>query len=55
MHDLPYSPCDVSAPMASMHRHVNEWHGIKTKKQKINPNLNMLRTNKHVNKANRNL
>ena len=32
-----YLPCSNSGPMTSMHGHVNEWHGIKTKKQKGKP------------------
>ena len=32
-----YLPCSNSAPMPSMHGHVNEWHGIKIKKQKDKP------------------
>ena len=31
-----YLPPHISAPMALMNGHVNEWHGIKTKE---NPNL----------------
>ena len=32
-----YLPCSNSAPMASMHGHVNEWHGIKFGKQENKP------------------
>ena len=31
MHDLPHLPYYISAPMALMDRHVNEWHGIKAR------------------------
>ena len=32
-----HSSCSNSAPMTLMCGHVNEWHGIKTKKQKDKP------------------
>ena len=42
MYDLPHLSYCIIAPM-------NMWmciHGIKTKKQKINPNFNLWKTNK---------
>ena len=32
-----YLPCSNSSPMALMYGHVNEWHGIKIKKQEDKP------------------
>ena len=36
MHDLPYLPCYILAPMALMHEHVNacSWHQSKATKDK---------------------
>ena len=39
MRVLPYLLHCIIAPMASMNGHVNEWHSIKVRTLRENPNL----------------
>ena len=39
MHILPYLPYCITAPIASMHDHINACSWYQSKKQRENPNL----------------
>ena len=50
MHDLPYLPRCISAPIVKMHEHVNEcsWHKNKAIKDK--PKFNHVKGKKTINR-----